>query len=127
MNAAAKPLLWGLAAGVAVIGAVWAGRRAAGAAGAAIGGAVQAVNPFNPENVFYRGANATGAAVTGEPAWNVGADLLFPLFNPTARALERDALAPTTPGFFDLRAVPVPDVSPELRAMVEGRGATGAW
>lgn len=36
------------------------------------GDAVQAVNPVNPDNVFYGGTNAVGEALTGDEDFNLG-------------------------------------------------------
>lgn len=55
--------------------------------------ALNALSPFNRDNVFYSGVNNAGAALTSDPYFNLGSDVLFPLFNPGARAAEREALS----------------------------------
>lgn len=66
---------------VVVIAAGWAARHAAGALGAA-------VNPLDRENIFYSGANALGAAVSGDPEFSLGA-WIWEQTHPGQRAQER--------------------------------------
>ena len=75
-------VLWGLAG---VAGAYFLGKYivkdAAGEVGEAAGRVGQAVNPTNPENVFYRGVNSIGAAISGDDNFNLGVwtyDILHP-------------------------------------------------
>lgn len=51
--------------------------KAAGAAGA-VG---DALNPTSDKNLYYRGANAAGAAISGDQSWTVGS-WLYDVFNP---------------------------------------------
>ena len=68
-----KQLLW-VAGGVAVAGyLIWSkGLPSLGSA----------VNPTNPENVFYEGTNAVGEALTGDGDFSLGV-WLYDKFNAT--------------------------------------------
>lgn len=57
-----------IVAGVAVIGLWYLKGRAA----RAISEAGQAINPTNNQNVFYRGVNGVGEAVTGDDDFSLG-------------------------------------------------------
>lgn len=63
---------------------VWAVRRIAARAstvGAAVGNGLQAVNPTNPDNVIYQGANTVFRAVTGNEVDTIGT-AMHGVFNP---------------------------------------------
>lgn len=53
--------------------------------------AAQAVNPLNPNNVFYSGANQVTQQVTGDQGTTFGS-WLYQLFNPGAVAAEQQAV-----------------------------------
>lgn len=54
--------------------------------------AVDAVNPTSANNLAYRGVNAGLTAAAGSPTFV--SDAIFSVFNPQARAAERDMLDP---------------------------------
>lgn len=56
----------GLVAAVAIVIGAVKGKKI-------VGEVANAVNPFNDENIFYEGANAAGAAITGEKEFSLGA------------------------------------------------------
>lgn len=58
------------AGAVVVLGVV--GYLAARKLGLSIANNAQLVNPLSRENIVYRGANAVGAALTGNPSYNLG-------------------------------------------------------
>ena len=88
-----RSLLWlGVGLGlVLIIGAAWAGKKAV----AAVGDVAQAVNPLNPDNVFAGAVNATGAAVSGNPDFSLGA-WLWELTHPGQAARDAAITAPVT-------------------------------
>lgn len=51
-----------------VLGVVYLSGRPA----AAVKAAGQAVNPVNPENIFYEGTNAVGGAISGRENFSLG-------------------------------------------------------
>lgn len=57
-----------ITAGVAVLGAWYLKNQA----GAAVKKAGQAINPTNRENVFYKGVNSVGGAVSGDDEFSLG-------------------------------------------------------
>jgi hypothetical protein len=58
-------------AAVAVSGVViyWLAKQEAKAAAQSVG---EAINPVNPENIFYEGVNAAGEVLTGEEGFTLG-------------------------------------------------------
>ena len=58
-----------LGVGVAGVVALWYLKKKAGETAAAVG---NAINPVNPENVFYAGVNNVGEALTGDEAFSLG-------------------------------------------------------
>ena len=58
-------------AGLIVVGALgaWYLTRKASAAAVAAG---SAINPVNPDNIFYGGVNEIGGAIAGEKSWSLG-------------------------------------------------------
>lgn len=68
-----EPMKFALA-GIAIY-ATWRIVRLGESVPDAAAAAADAVNPVNPENIFYRGVNAVGAALTGAPGWNLGGAL----------------------------------------------------
>jgi hypothetical protein len=82
----------GVAAGAAVLAVLYAKDKLPGVAR----DAVNAVSPFNPNNIFYGGVNSAGASLTGDPSWNLGARL-WEMFNPDQVARERDMLTGAAP------------------------------
>ena len=84
-------------AAVAAVGAValyFVGKKLLNAAPGAIGTAAQAVNPVNPNNIFYAGTNAVGGAVSGSgPDWSLGSwfyDLTHDDYDPNAPSSAAD-------------------------------------
>lgn len=81
------------------LGAVlaWQAIKGATAAVDAAGEAIKggAINPGSANNLAYRGANAIGAAASGDESWSLGAKL-FEWLNPGAVAAER-AVTSSTP------------------------------
>lgn len=69
--------------GVLVGGAVlyWVVSKALDKAAGAAEATAQAVNPTSDQNLAYRGVNAVGAAVSGDPSWSLGS-WLYDVFNP---------------------------------------------
>lgn len=57
-----------IAAGALVLG-VWYLKKQAGDT---VKDAANAVNPTNPDNVFYEGVNSVGSAVSGDEHWSLG-------------------------------------------------------
>lgn len=77
-----QTVLWGLAG---VAGAYFLGKYIVKDATAEVGNAVgkvgQAINPVSDQNIFYRGVNSLGAALTGDDGFNLGSwtyDVLHP-------------------------------------------------
>jgi hypothetical protein len=102
-----KHVVMGVAAGAAVLAVIYAKNKLPGVAR----DAVNAVSPFNPNNIFYGGVNNAGASLTGDPSWNLGARL-WEMFNPDQVAAERAMLngaAPADPVYGMRR---LDDVSP---------------
>jgi hypothetical protein len=52
----------------------------------------EAVNPLSDQNLAYKGTNAVGAALTGDPSWSLGS-WLYDRFNPP---YDPNAPAPST-------------------------------
>jgi len=65
----AKPV--GIAIGLAIVGGL-AWYLLAPRIKAALGAIGTAVNPTSDQNIFYRGTNAVGAAVTGKDSFSLG-------------------------------------------------------
>lgn len=86
MNDDAKLLIVGFGVGAAVlIGVYIAGKKAADTAKDAL----NAVNPFNHDNVFATGVNKIGATITGDTNFTLGGaiyDWTHPAFDPNAKA-----------------------------------------
>jgi hypothetical protein len=80
-----------LAAGVVV--AVIVARKAAESVGGGAAAVLDSMNPFSANNFAYRGANALGATLSGDPAFNLGSSL-FDVLNPGALAAERAVFSP---------------------------------
>ncbi len=57
-----------IAAGVVVLGAWYLKKKA----GDTVQEAANAVNPTNPDNIFYGGVNEVGSAVTGDEHFSLG-------------------------------------------------------
>lgn len=103
-----KTVMWGLIGigGAYVLGKVIV-KDAAGEVGNAASKVGQAINPVNPDNIFYRGVNSVGAALTGRDNFNLGSwtyDLLNPdqvaaLETPPTIRNQPPAEASTTPTF----------------------------
>ena len=55
-----------------------------------------AVNPTNPENVFYTGVNGVGESVTGQTGWTLGGQIYGWLHPNEAAELGLTASAKTT-------------------------------
>lgn len=58
--------------GMLAIAVVIMGKRGAAALGNAASTAAQAVNPFNHDNIFAQGVNATVQSISGEPGVTLG-------------------------------------------------------
>lgn len=72
-------------AGVGVLAILYVKRGAIGASVASAAQAVgDAVNPTSDQNLAYRGANALGASLTGDPFFTVGGSLYDWLHQPSA-------------------------------------------
>lgn len=71
------PKTLAITAGVVVVGAWYLKRQA----GQALASAGQAVNPVNPNNVFSRGVNEVGGAISGDENFSLGA-WLWEISNP---------------------------------------------
>jgi NADPH-dependent glutamate synthase beta subunit-like oxidoreductase len=54
------------------------------------------LNPASTKNIVYRGVNATAAAVTNDPEWNLGVKI-WEWLNPEKLAAEKRILGPSTP------------------------------
>lgn len=108
-----------LAAVAAIAGLYLWNRRAIGAA---VSGAVEAVNPASENNLINRGVSSIGQAVTGDDSWSLGGQLAEWLSPEVAEANEM------------MRAQPLPPVD---RAIMDandaratrgtGAGVTGYW
>lgn len=59
----------------AILALIYLAKQAAELAGGAVTSAAQAVNPINPDNVFTSAVNATGAAITGDDSFSLGAEI----------------------------------------------------
>lgn len=82
MNVNKETVLWGLAgmAGVYFLGK-YIVKDASAEIGEAAGRVGQAINPTSNQNIFYRGVNSIGAALTGDDNFNLGSwtfDVLHP-------------------------------------------------
>jgi hypothetical protein len=67
--------------GAVAVGAIyWIGKRFGDAAGKALAAVGTAVNPLSDQNLAYRGVNATGEAITGDPNFTLGG-WLFDVFH----------------------------------------------
>lgn len=82
MNVNKETVLWGLAG---MAGAYFLGKYIVKDASAEIGEAAgrvgQAINPTSDQNIFYKGVNSIGAALTGDDNFNLGSwtyDVLHP-------------------------------------------------
>lgn len=51
------------------VGLLWYTKRQAEEAVESVG---SAINPVNPDNIFNRGVNALGEAITGDEHWTLG-------------------------------------------------------
>lgn len=73
MKADQATILWGLAG---VAGAYFLGKYIVKDATAEVGAAASkvgnAINPVSDENIFYRGVNSVGAAISGNENFNLG-------------------------------------------------------
>lgn len=78
-------------AGVLVGGLVlyWIATRVASKASDTAAAVGAAVNPASDQNLAYRGVNAIGSAITGDPSWSLGS-WLYDVFNPPPEAVRSD-------------------------------------
>lgn len=85
-----KAAAYGAVAVVAAVLLYVVGKKLAGAAPGAVAAVGQAVNPVNPDNVFASGVNAVGGAVSGRGAeWSLGSwvyDVFHDEYDPNAPA-----------------------------------------
>lgn len=108
MNVNKNTVIWGLAgiAGAYVLGKVIV-KDAADEVGAVAADVGNAINPTNRNNIFYRGVNSIGAALTGKDDFNLGVwtyDILHPdevarLTQPVEIVNRPPPEASVTPGF----------------------------
>lgn len=93
MNAATLLNTKAVTVGVGIIvgGALlyWVANKVIDKATSAAGAVGDAVNPTSDQNLAYRGVNAIGAAVSGDPSWSLGS-WLYDVFNPPPEAVRGD-------------------------------------
>lgn len=79
----------GAYAALVVVGAFvvyFLGRRVVADVGQAAAAVGEAVNPVSDQNIFYRGVNAVGEAITGAKDFSLGT-AIYDWLNPPARTL----------------------------------------
>ena len=63
---------WAAVAAVAAVALYFIGRKVAGAVADNAANIGAAVNPVSDRNIFYRGTNAVGGALSGSSDWSLG-------------------------------------------------------
>lgn len=82
-----KAVTYGVLAVVAIAAVYFLGKKLLSAGAQAAGAVGNAVNPVNPNNIFYSGVNAVGASTSGDSSWTLGGwiyDLVHGAYDPNA-------------------------------------------